>query len=69
MNTFSHILLLCSKLFLPSAGCLIPIVQLVYRVSQEESSIFWEIIVSVILSKNVYTNMCPIPKGFRDRAI
>ena len=40
-----------------------------YRVSQEESTIFWEIILSVILSKNVYTNKCPIPNGFRDRAI
>jgi hypothetical protein len=29
-----------------------------YRVSQEERPIFWEVIVSVILSKNVYTNMC-----------
>ena len=41
----------------------------VYRVSQEERSIFWEVIVSVILSKNVYMNICPIPNGFRDRAI
>jgi len=41
----------------------------IYRVSQEERSIFWEVMVSVILSKNVYTNMCPIPNGFRDRAI
>jgi len=40
-----------------------------YRVSQEERSIFWEVIVSVILSKNVYTNMCPIPNGFRNRDI
>ena len=41
----------------------------VYRVSQEEMSIIWEVIVSVFLSKNVYVNMCPIPNGFRDRAI
>ena len=41
----------------------------IYRVSQEERSIFWKVIVSVILSKNVYMNMCPIPNGFRDRAI
>jgi hypothetical protein len=40
----------------------------IYRVSQEERSIFWEIAVPVILSKKcVY--MCPIPNGFRDRAI
>ena len=32
-------------------------------------SIFWEVIVSVILSKNVYMNMCPILSGFRDRDI
>jgi hypothetical protein len=41
----------------------------VYRVSQEERSIFWEVIVSVILSKKLDMNMCPIPNGFRDRAI
>ena len=38
----------------------------IYRVSQEERSIFWEVIVSVILIKNVYMNMYPIPNGFRD---
>ena len=41
----------------------------IYRVSQKERSIFWEVIVSVILSKNVYKDMCPIRNGFRDRAI
>ena len=41
----------------------------IYRMSQEEKSIFWEVIVSVILSKNVYMNMCPIPNGFQDRSI
>jgi len=41
----------------------------IYRVCQEERSIFWEVIVSVILSKKLHTNMCPIPNGFRDRAI
>ena len=41
----------------------------VYKVSQEEKSIFWEVIVSVILSKSVYMNMCPTPNGFRDRTI
>ena len=40
-----------------------------YSVSQEERSIFWEVIVSVILTKNGYMNTCPIPNGFRDRAI
>jgi hypothetical protein len=29
----------------------------IYRVSQEERSIFWEVIVSVILSKKLYMNM------------
>jgi hypothetical protein len=38
-------------------------------VSKEESSVFWEVIVSVILSKKVYMYMCPIPNGFRDTAI
>jgi hypothetical protein len=38
-------------------------------VSQDERSIFWELVVSVILSKKVYMYMCPIPNGFRDRAI
>jgi hypothetical protein len=33
--------------------------------SHEERSLFWEVIVSVIFSKN----MCSIPKGFRDRAM
>jgi hypothetical protein len=36
--------------------------------SQDESSIFWEVILLVILSKTLYTirmNMCPIPNGFR----
>ena len=32
-------------------------------------SIFWEVIVSVILSKRVNIYMCPIPHGFRDRVI
>ena len=39
------------------------------QVSQEERSIFWKVIVSVILSKNVYMSMYPIPNGSRDRAI
>ena len=46
-----------------------PYLMAVYRVSQEERSIFWEVIVSVILSKNVYMNMFPIPNGFRDRVL
>ena len=45
------------------------IIVYLYRVSQEEMSIFCEVIVSVILSKNVYMNMCPIPNGFPERAI
>jgi hypothetical protein len=40
-----------------------------YRMSQEKRSIFWETIISVILRKKVDMNMCPIPNGFRDRAI
>jgi hypothetical protein len=45
------------------------IVLKLYSVSQEERSVFWELIVSAILSKKVYMHMCPIPNGFRDRAI
>jgi hypothetical protein len=37
--------------------------------SQEETSIFWEVIVPVILSKKVQTYTRPIPNGFRDRAV
>jgi hypothetical protein len=40
-----------------------------YKMSQEERSIFWKLIISVILSKNVDMYMCSIPNGFRDRAI
>jgi hypothetical protein len=40
-----------------------------YYVPQEERSIFGKVIVSVVLSKNVYVFMHPIPNGFRDRAI
>jgi hypothetical protein len=42
---------------------------LIHRVPKEERTIFWEVIVSVILSKKLYTNMCPIPNGFRGRVI
>ena len=38
------------------------------QVSQEEKSIFWEVTVSVILTKNCICT-CPILNGFRDRAI
>jgi hypothetical protein len=39
---------------------------LLYRMSQEETAIFWEVIVSVILSKKVYMYVCPIPNGFHN---
>jgi len=32
-------------------------------------SMFWEVIIFVILSKKTYMYMCPIPNGFWDRAI
>jgi hypothetical protein len=38
----------------------------IYRVSQENKSVFLEVIVSAILSKRPYMYMCPIPNGFRD---
>jgi hypothetical protein len=34
-----------------------------------ERTIFWEVIVAVTLSTKLYKNVCPIPNGFRDRAI
>ncbi|KDR14776.1 hypothetical protein L798_11531 [Zootermopsis nevadensis] len=40
-----------------------------YRVSQEERSLLWEVIVSVILSKKFYMDMCPIRNGFRDSGL
>ena len=36
----------------------------IYRVIQEESAILWEMIVCVILSKKVHTNMGPILDGY-----
>jgi hypothetical protein len=41
----------------------------IYRMLQEERSIFPEVIVSVILSKKIYIYMCLIPNGFRGRAV
>jgi hypothetical protein len=38
----------------------------IYRLIQEESAILWEVIVCVILSKNVRMNMGPILNGYRD---
>jgi hypothetical protein len=40
-----------------------------YRMSQEERSIFWELIISAVLSKIVHMCMCPIPNSFRGTAI
>jgi hypothetical protein len=34
------------------------------RVSQEEKSLFWEVIVSAILSEEMNTYKCPIPNDF-----
>jgi hypothetical protein len=39
------------------------------QVSQEERSIFSDVVVSVILTKKVYMYTCPVPNGFRDRAV
>jgi hypothetical protein len=36
--------------------------------SQEERSIYWEVTVSVILSKKLYMYICPIANGFRDKS-
>jgi hypothetical protein len=37
--------------------------------AQEESSVSWDVIVSVILSKKVHMYMCPLRNGFQDRVI
>jgi hypothetical protein len=42
---------------------------MLYRMSQDERSVFWKVVISVILSKKLYTYMCSIPNGFRDRAM
>jgi hypothetical protein len=39
--------------------------RIIYRVSQEEGSVFWEVIVSAIVRKKVCMNVCPILNGFR----
>jgi hypothetical protein len=36
----------------------------IYRVIQEETALLWEMIVWVILSKKVHTNMGPILNGY-----
>jgi hypothetical protein len=40
-----------------------------YRVSQEGRSIFWEVIVLVIISNNAHIDVFLIPSVFRDRVI
>jgi hypothetical protein len=37
--------------------------------SQEERTIFWEVVVEVILRLNVYIYVCLIPNCFRDRTV
>jgi hypothetical protein len=39
------------------------------RVIQEERSMFWYVIVSVIARKNVYMNICVILHGYRYRVV
>jgi hypothetical protein len=57
----------------PVTGIVLPSLYLVddiiYRMSQEERSISWEVIVLVILSKKVYMYMYLVSNGFRDRAM
>jgi hypothetical protein len=38
-----------------------------YTIYPRRKSIFWKLIISVILSKNMYMYVCPIPNGFGDR--
>jgi hypothetical protein len=39
-----------------------------YRVIQEERSIFLEVMMSVIVRKKIHMNMCIIPNDYRDTA-
>ena len=58
-NLAKNTVLLCYK------QELVNIVQ-IYRAIQEESSIFWEVIQSVIVREKVPTNMCIILNGYRE---
>ena len=40
-----------------------------YRVIQEERSIFWDVIISVIVRKKVRINMCLILNDYGDKAV
>ena len=40
-----------------------------YRVIQEETSLIWEVIVSVFVRKEGHTNMCLILNGYRDGGV
>jgi hypothetical protein len=42
---------------------------MLYRVIQEERSVFWKVIVWVIVSKEVDRNMFPIMNDYGDNAI
>jgi len=41
----------------------------VYRVIQEDRSVFWIVIISVIVRTKVNMNMCKILNGYPNRAI
>jgi hypothetical protein len=41
----------------------------IYRVIQEEGSIFWGVIVWIIVRKKVHMNLCLILNGYRDGAV
>jgi hypothetical protein len=57
------------KTGVPQGSALSPTVYDIYKVSQEERSIFWVVIVLAILSKKLYMHMCPIPNSLQNRAI
>ena len=40
-----------------------------HGVIQEEMSIFWKVIISVIVRRNIHRNMCLILSGYRVRAV
>jgi hypothetical protein len=56
-----HLCCIESKIgFVCVCVCVCFFVCCIYMVSQEERSIFWEVIVSVIQSKSVCMYMCPV---------
>jgi hypothetical protein len=61
MHTFPDLFIQWSAVFFQTYTCM----YICIRVSQEERSVFWKVIVSVIVNKKVYMYMCLIPNRFQ----